>query len=50
MSKNEDLTSEERVRLEAGMNQEVAKSDKKENEKDPGEGLNKIFGKIRKNK
>lgn len=45
---NEELTPEEKARLEAAFNQEVAKSDKKEDEKDPGEGLNKIFGKIRK--
>lgn len=45
---NEELTPEEKMRLEAAMNQEVAKSDKKEDEKDPGEGLNKIFDKIRK--
>lgn len=50
MSDKENLTPEEKIRMEAAFNQEVAKSDKKEDEKDPGEGLNKIFGKIRKNK
>lgn len=44
MDESEELTPEEKARLEAAFNQEVAKSD----EKDPGEGLNKIFGKIRK--
>lgn len=45
---SEELAPKEKMRLAAAMNQEVAKSDKKEDEKDPGEGLNKIFDKIRK--
>jgi hypothetical protein len=45
---SEELTPEEKMKIRAAMNQEVAKSDKEEDKKDPGEGLNKIFGKIRK--
>ena len=45
---DDELSSEEKAKLESVMNEEVAKAEKAQDEKDPGEDLNKIFGKIQK--